>query len=328
MNRAKLLAAVVALSLLAGPSAWAAIHDDILIDYVRVSTDGALGNSGNAVTFANNGGPFWAVMLRDDRGLTQRWQKPLDPLLMRDLDSAHSGYGIGTTPHWVNAENRNGSPYTAVVDRFFTFCVETNQTFSPGTVYDIRDLSGTSWNTTKAMTGYAAWVFDKFQQNVVSLNPRAPNDTQKAKLATYQKAIWAGMVGFTDTNTDSVWQTSEALGEVGGGTSQYHVKFGLDWDSDADEYSTAGILYSAFLLDATNWAWAGANEYDMLRRFNGYQLINVQTDSAGQAQDQMIAYGGPTGGVPEPATIVVWSLLAGAAGVAALRRRREPTRRC
>ena len=307
---------VLGLAFLATPQAWATIvNDDIVIDYVRASESGDLYNSGTARVFSYGGGPFWAAVLEDSRPLTGT------PAAQRDAGVLH----------WVNSANRDGSPYTTLVDKFYTFCVET-EAFTPGDAYDVQGLGIEARNTNKVLTGYGAWVYDKFRLNVVAatLNPRnATTDAEKKTLGAYQLALWAGMVGWTDVNSNGNFDTSEPLGAVGLTTSAYYARFGASWTDLSEaarltQIADAGLSYAAFLLDDAYWAVDGASEWAMLRTWNYYQCINVQGDLGNARQDQMLYYGGPGGVVPEPVSLAIWGVAGGLGAMGlSLRRRRS-----
>jgi hypothetical protein len=291
MRRILVLVASFALVALTAPQAFSAldVHDDIVIDWVRVNSD----NTGTAIAFPEYGGPFWATLYEDDR----------------------VGQANGS---WVGGG-------TTMIDSFFTFCAQRTTTFSPGTRYDIKNLEVRTLQEAKVLTGYSAWVFDQFNQKVLTsaIDPRINTTANNDIMGVYQAAIWMGIVGWTDDNGDGIFQGTEALDAVGGSTAQLvgdPNSYSIGLASLASEH----ITYADFLAD-TSWTPGSEDtEYDMLRTWRGIQLMNVQGNSGSDAQDQMIAYGGPLSAVPEPASLVVWSVLAGgAAGFAVSRKRRR-----
>jgi hypothetical protein len=147
-----------------------------------------------------------------------------------------------------------------------------------------------------------------------------------------QRAIWMGMVTWTDKNGDKVWEWPEHINTPGSTGSE------LEWTGAGTPSfgnftvpkvgggsQVVNIDYSTFLADGTWWGVADDPNKEQLKLayWNGYQVINTQSDSSQKVQDQMIAYGG-SAGIPEPASFAVWSVLAGAvAGIGAIRRRKR-----
>jgi hypothetical protein len=275
----KRLALSLLLVLSLAPRAWAAVdvHDDVKMTVYH--------------SFSNGGGPFKLDFYNDPRAV---------------------GGGGG------EQNNANGWVYTQtpsagnLLNTLFAFCVErTSSNFlSSGTVYDIKAFNTITETGAKYMSGYAAWVYDKFQTS--GINPTDFTPGNVAKLEAYQQAIWAGMVtkdGFGDYNT------------IAGITSEWNIGIAA---LNAGDFVTAGITYASFLADGT---WAGGSEQNKLSTLHGYQVINVQTNDAGVAQDQIIVPAGSLDVVPEPASLAVWSILAGgAAGLSVARRRRAAAR--
>lgn len=302
-------AASLALLCITAPRAWAAldVHDDIKIDQV---TTGANNVAGTNISFPNGGGPFWVTLYEDDRavGALEGQQ--------------HDGTWVGNN--------------TTLIDTFYTFSAQTSVSFSPGTRYDIEKMQIRTLQAAKVLSGYGAWVFDTFNRKAAAgiINPRLDTPANNNMLGVYQAAIWMGIVGWTDANLDGIFQTSETMQAVGGPTAELfddRENYALGSGIDLSSLATEGIRYSDFLAD-TWWAPSSDNtEFAMLRTWNGIHLMNVQAFDGGDAADQMIAYRGAQGDagvqvVPEPASLVVWSVLAGgAAGFAVGRKRRKKT---
>jgi len=107
--------------------------------------------------------------------------------------------------------------------------------------------------------------------------------------------------------------------------NEYQHEFNANYGGGGT-YAGVDISYATFLSDLS---WAAAGEQSHLSTLGAYTLINLQTTGGAAAQDQFIA---PLAslGVPEPASIVVWSMLAGSAarfGVARKRRKQAPAGR-
>lgn len=306
--------------LLSPVQAWAtlAVHDDVIVRRVQ-------DNLGNNISFANGGGPFVATLYEDNRIV---WQ-PGDPTSptsgVNDVDLTYqgrqtTGNSLGT--NWVGTD-------TTVIDEFYTFCAQKDITLSLNTRYDVSGLQSRTLMEQTVMTGYAAWVFDKFNKGIeaASIDPTLNTTANKNLMGVYQAAIWMGIVGWTDSNNDGIFQIYEPMDEVGGATAQLEANretYSIGSGSNLRSLASAGIRYSDFLLDTSWTPGEYDSEYSMLRTWNNIQLINVQDGNSVDKQDLVIAYGGPLSIVPEPTSLAVWSLLAGgSAGLAVARRKRR-----
>ncbi len=221
------------------------------------------------------------------------------------------------------------------VDQFQTFCVEYNEEFSPGTVYDVKSITDGSLQTGRDLTGYAAWVYKTYLDNIANI-------TTNSEKAMFQAAIWGGMVnpsavagtiaGEIGSHTTSEWANAPATWYSGAISPPLDGSNNLDLNatafSDVLGDATVDISYDTFLGQMSTWsAGAYANNDDSnaaLLFTNGYHILNLSnTTNTAKVQD-MIVSPANTLSVPEPASIVVWSLLAGgAAGVGVSRRRRN-----
>ena len=301
-----LLLLVVSPALLGVSSAWGALaaHDDIKLDYVTTAPNNA---PGTAISFPNGGGPFWATLYVDNRAVGD------------STGQQHNGTWVGSN--------------STLIDAFYTFSVRDSATVSPGTRYDIQELQERTLQSTTVLSGYGAWVFDKFNQEVAigAINPRLDTAANKNVLGVYQAAIWMGLVGWNDANHDGIFQNSESMDAVGGPTATLTAdrqNYSLGSGQDLKSLATEHLRYSDFLADSWWTANPNDSEYNKLRTWNGIQLMNLQAADGSGVPSQMIAYGGPLAfapaPVPEPGSLVVWSVLAaGSAGLAAARRRRR-----
>jgi hypothetical protein len=274
------------------PAARAAlsVHDDLKLDYVTTAKNNG---PGSPVTYPNGGGPFWVRLYEDERAVG-------------------SGSGQQHDGAWVGGG-------TTMIDAFYTFSAQSSVTLSAGVRYDIQQMQVRTLQAAKVLSGYAAWVFDKFNQRVANgvLNPRLDTESNRNLLGVYQAAIWMGIVGWNDANHDGVFQYAETMHAVGGATAELAADretYSLGSGAAARSLASESLRYSDFLAD-TWWSPAGSRtESAMLRTWNGIQLMNLQTGDGFDAQDQMIAYGGPlsVSTVPEPASLLIWGALAAA----------------
>jgi hypothetical protein len=204
---------------------------------------------------------------------------------------------------------------------FYTFCVERGEHVSvnPPTWYDIAGIDTTSHvSGTRALSGYSAWVYEKFLAKVAleGFDPHESNDN-RVIAGDYQEMIWAGMLTFDDADGDGSWDSDELFtADVGGAGSENE---GVDLE--ADRYD--GFSYAEFLDDEGWWGdELGDNPTDTekLSVTKLYRVINLQTADGSVAQDMTILTQEPVSGVPEPASLLIWSFL-GLAGVSLWSRR-------
>jgi len=209
------------------------------------------------------------------------------------------------TGDWVNGAN-NTPANASAIKTFLTFCLEKNEHITPGTYnttggdkVDIAAFNIKSMNTGRFLSGYTAWVYDSFLKSSFDATNAAANP---AAMIAYQNAIWAGLSN-SQTPTFAA-HTPGTNVRINGENSSYNLEnatlVGL------------GISYSQFLSSG----WGGNVEATQLTYTNGYRALNLKSDNGSPMQDMIM--------VPEPASLVVWSVLAGsAAGLTVARRRRQ-----
>ena len=119
-----------------------------------------------------------------------------------------------------------------------------------------------------------------------------------------QQAIWAGMVG--------------SSGNVGASDAEFDI---TSWTA----YESLGIGLSDF--ESSSWGGPAADTLAKKLAYTGnVKVLNMYKDVnfSQLAQDQLGLGGGDTiPPVPEPATVVIWSALGGAAACAVAARRRK-----
>ncbi|NLS91350.1 MAG: hypothetical protein GXX96_04090 [Planctomycetaceae bacterium] len=187
---------------------------------------------------------------------------------------------------------------------FWTFCVQRNEYFSPTTnAYEVQKIQTFTELTApkRYLTGYGAWVYDKFLNAVgtATWNGSTLGSFTKANLGLLQKAMWASMtdglatvggfdVGlFTQVGTANSWWTltsseKTALDNLGYGLTS----FAAAWNPVSGPATWAGQDY---IGDIRVLVMVDGNVQDLVGR--------VTDDSSPN--------------VPEPATLAIWSLLGG-----------------
>lgn len=226
-------------------------------------------------------GPFWARIWDDDPSAD-----------------------VGTTTSSADLERS-----------FLTFCLERREYFYSGERFNIAGLEGTTLDTGRNLTGYAAWVYEQFR--ALGLTPATTTAQLAAKpipgglsswghaLDLFQNAIWAGVVG-------SDWI-------VGGGNAELPLTFSLN-----DDYDDLGISYTYDFLPST---WAGGPStllQERLEELGNYRVIQIDPLPNEHGQDQMLMLEPEDQGyTPEPASLLIWGCIGGvAAGLNWYRRRK------
>lgn len=183
----------------------------------------------------------------------------------------------------VKFTNSHGSPGGAfLVDNlnvtgapdFTTFCAEITEYINFSNTYIVTALGQTN-SSGKTLGSYAAWLFNSFLDGALNgFDPLSASDNNALQLA-----IWRDM-GYTVNEVKSFI-----------GTSWYNsvntILDGKTWDDDFD-----------------NSDWTGTG-YIEIMQLNGYNTTTGKTGAA--AQDQLVRNVPP---VPEPMSLLVWSILA------------------
>ena len=219
-------------------------------------------------------------------------------------------------PDWPSSTPRGSEGPFHMIPRaggadvnYYTFCVETTEYFSPGSWYQVGKtvpggISGgintASVRTGRDLTGYTAWIYSMYRGWDGWHLPSAFNVMSTDLYNALQYAVWAGMVtkGGAVGDSHAEQQIGPASSYLGRGWTEVDLE-GL------------GIGYSNF-LDST-WGGPGTvpgtiGETTKLACLGSVRVLNLYGwDSATgtydlPAQDQL-------GVVPEPLSVLVWSLL-------------------
>ena len=220
---------------------------------------------------------------------------------------------VGNTVKFSDTANRatnGGGPFLGNIagDTWRTFCVEADggsENVSLGATYYVV---GTSPNTATAtgntITEAAKFLYYAYGHDLLTLgNSGAAYSDTSTNNNSLQQAIWSLVVKMS----------------AGNGINDYS-------DSYTGVTETYWLQVGALSADAATWrsfaiaAVTGANATANLALADRIRVINPDdTYPASGAQAQSMLYEI----VPEPASIVVWSLLAGgAAGLSVVKRRR------
>jgi hypothetical protein len=187
---------------------------------------------------------------------------------------------------------------------FLTFCAEQAGTFTPGNQYRVRDVSTASDQGNYKLSGYTAWLYTMFRGEDGWALPALFN-TQADKYDALQYAIWAGMV---QNVSSSIYVGSASADQQFGAACSYLGN--KSWTS-----AVLDSLYGIGLSSFEHSGWAGIDYQHasgMYDEVGGVRVLNLTTLGGCCAQDQLAIVGctvHPTSPVPEPTTILVWTLL-------------------
>lgn len=284
MKRAVILMLVVALAGLLAQSVSAVV--------IVAPTDNI--NLGGSVP-GNTGGPFLATVYADD------------------------GSGGNATTKGV----------------YWSFCCQnTGETFNPGTTYDVTTVKTYTEKAPPAyyLTAYAAWVFTRFSA-IADTTPtaallRSAFDglafTGNQGLTEIQNAIWSGMVKFDAAGTTYV---SGTVGPDVNVATSLSMQSGFNYNNSI--LTSLGLSHNQFLGDKS-WNVTGIWDSSLatadLNYIGAVKVLNLTQTINGTVYDKQDQLGfddlPKTSEVPEPASVLVWSLLGGALGLVGVRRRR------
>jgi len=202
---------------------------------------------------------------------------------------------------------------------FLTFCVETHEYFNNVDTFNINGFNNYTTNSNKLLTGYSAWVYEKFLDLSINVTDSTQTLTNlfsaygvstKNALNAFQDAIWAGVI------TKEAAINASNVGSKN--NSEYGAQYGKDYNLENSTLVALGINLTAFQNDSQ---WHGASYAEKLANVGDVLVINIHTGS-NMGQDQLIQIitnGHQNDPVPEPAGFVIWSLLAGVCWLGARR---------
>jgi len=187
---------------------------------------------------------------------------------------------------------------------FLTYCVETTEFFFPHYKYAVGDITDASVRTERDLSGYSAWLYTVFRADLEhpvgddkSWAFKDPVDTV-TEYDLLQEAIWAGMLG--------------SSGVVGGSDSEKPI-------SNWTPYTNEGFGLTDFQTAVAKGRWPGENDIDYVMVLNMAYVPSEgeDPDPKTRVQDMLTFYGGDgiSTIIPEPASLIAWSLL-GCLGVA------------
>jgi hypothetical protein len=263
-----------------------------------------------------------------------------------------------------NPRAGNGGPFVmtnATYGYFDTYCVEQGEYISLGGTYYVGDptsdpagtgLSYETVRTDRELSGYTAWLYTMARDHDLwQLPSEMGTGTAGAIIGTdtqyLQQAIWAGMLGTEQGSTFTNWgvgRLNDVVPKIGAPTGGAHD--GAEFEiSNWAEYANRGISFADFLASGWNGEVTGLSPGEalpvdttarnliisaMMSHTGDVVVLNMYTSDGFLAQDQLgLTNGDGNPPIPEPATIIVWSLLGAASwlGMGVWRRRRGPVGR-
>ena len=206
------------------------------------------------------------------------------------LSPAYAGMQIGDQIQFFNGVGHPGGIF--IVDNltdplepnFDTFCAELEEfiLFSPAQ-YVVDNISLSTVTGGKALTSYAAWLYDRFLGGGGGLS--AFNPLNATHVNTLQFAIWKDL-GYSQVDMDTY--------------------IGPGFYTTYDPLHTARTWQADYTTDVNNFAWSGVGDI---------RVLNVKTLGGAHAQDQLVKIRiGTQREVPEPLSIVLWSLVIACVG--------------
>jgi hypothetical protein len=165
---------------------------------------------------------------------------------------------------------------------FETFCVEVNEYFHIGNTYSVAGIGVQTIHTGNYLTPYTAWVYTKYSTDATF---RSNVDTG-TEYNLVQKAIWAGMV--------------KNVGDTPGSVGSEYAKY------TSTPFANIQIDLGNLGISLANYASSGWSGFGDVKVLNMVGPVPHTTDS----QDQLALI--PSEGtpqVPEPMSVIVWSLL-------------------
>jgi len=208
------------------------------------------------------------------------------------------------------------------------YCVQLDQFLVWDKMYNIADTkvkvtesAGGGGTLTRELSGYAMWVYEAFRTLLLTPEYTAlPTGLVASDLNDYQEAIWAGVV--TDNlppSTSNIGIAGKSLFTLSSSTQFDSVGTGT-YEKDISLKNFTDNIIGTYTNPA---AELGTWQYAMTEADAPYKMI-VLTG----VQDQ-IFIGTGTAYIPEPASLIVWSLLGMGSwlGLRVWRRRRMPVGR-
>jgi len=210
------------------------------------------------------------------------------------------------------------SPYGS----FDTYCVEEGEYITLGGTYyvgnpttpTVTGLGYASVRTGRGLSGYTAWLYTMARGHDLWQLPSEMGTIDATDTQYLQQAIWAGMLGTKQGSTYENWG-------VGRATTTGQPYDGAEFAISAwTEYAARGISFADFLLSGWDGEATGlspgtkATTTDQISKMMSHTgdvvVLNMYTLDGVDAQDQLgLTLGDGDPPVPEPATIVIWSLL-------------------
>jgi hypothetical protein len=219
------------------------------------------------------------------------------------------------------------------IDQVYSFCAERWEYISLDGWYNIGSDGIQSVGGTRQLTGYAAWVYDTW------LNHASYQGFTKDNNNLFQQAIWAGMVYWNDANKNGVRDEGEyaAVGSAPQPYGSYPATGGSEFE--ITNWNPYTAIWDGTTMFNISWAefrdnvtWQGISPGDDLNGFQrllttgDFRLLNLDIPIDQQKQSQLFLSAGSLTLVPEPASLLIWSVAGGLAAAGAAVRRRRPTR--
>jgi hypothetical protein len=207
-------------------------------------------------------------------------------------------YGNGgefTWSHTINTTYPGAFTAAPTSSTVFTFCAETTQTIA--TPVYVTNLAQTNSTGQYTLHDFGQWLFFRYANGGNAAVPTHAGLNNN----------WAGAIQWSLWN--DMGYSQQFTNPISGQDATFHTAYAADtaWQNRDKSKTYVDV------------AWLSSSYADVPQAANNYKI------GTGNAQDQIIfVSAGGLSEVPEPASIIVWSLLGlSATGIAAVRRRRN-----
>ncbi len=232
-----------------------------------------------------------------------------DKLVFKGTTSySQDGGGEFRFEHWANDGTRENPSWVQPVD-FYTFCAQLGEVIQFDTTYYVVDIRGNQNSGGDLINDFGQWVYYGYS-GTLEANNAVPN---RVPAGTPPNLL--------DTQDE-------------GGTIQWAIWAALGVDPAFDLNTTQQTLYDSWATPYATDCTPGHDWYDFKANNLGKDPVAIawlDTDpyGSGESQDQMVIVPGGLYDIPEPASLIVWSLLGAGSwlGLRVWRRRRGPVGR-
>lgn len=188
-------------------------------------------------------------------------------------DHIKVGDGLGSPGGIFHIDDLNipGSP------DFDTFCVEITEFINDTSTFAVENIGLITSQGGKTLSSYSAWLYNRFLDRATNGFTSSFNVTFSSDINALQLAIWLG-IGYTPTEI------------------QAHI--GSGWYANYSAVLNSKPWQAQFAADTS---WTGVGDIRVLN----LRKLDANGEYTDYAQDQLVR----TPHMPEPTSVLIWSLL-------------------